>query len=284
MLLALAVARGESVPAAAGRVMRDAQGVAIVLEVDSGRLLACTRPDLAARRLVRPGSTLKPFTLLALVNTGRVRTPTAQVCPRRLRVAGRILDCSHPVSPLPLDATAALAYSCNCFFATAAAGMPPGELPELLNRLGLTSPTGLMAGEAAGWARRPAGSAQVVLQALGEAGVEVTPLAVAEAYRKLALRRKTLREPDEAMDLIFAGLEAATEYGTARLANPSDLPFPVAGKTGTSTGAGPVRHGWFAGFAPARDPRFVVVVYLEHGSGGRDAAPRAGELFRALLP
>lgn len=283
MLLALAVARGESAPAAAGRVMRGAQGVAMVLEVDSGRLLACTRPDLAARRLVRPGSTLKPFALLALVNTGRVRTPTAQVCPRRLRVAGRVLDCSHPVSPLPLDATAALAYSCNCFFASAAAGMPAGELPELLNRLGLTSATGLMAGEAAGWARRPAGSAQVVLQALGEAGVEVTPLAMAEGYRKLALRRKTLREPDEAMDLIYAGLEAATEYGTARLANPPDLPFRVAGKTGTSTGAGPVRHAWFAGFAPARDPRFVVLVYLEHGSGGRDAAPRAGELFRALL-
>jgi cell division protein FtsI/penicillin-binding protein 2 len=50
----------------------------------------------------------------------------------------------------------------------------------------------------------------------------------------------------------------------------------VAGKTGTSAG-----HAWFAGFAPAERPEVVVVVFLESGTGGADAAPVAGTVFRA---
>ena len=40
-------------------------------------------------------------------------------------------------------------------------------------------------------------------------------------------------------------------------------------------------HAWFAGFAPAQAPEIVVVVLLDQGRGGTDAAPIAGEIFRA---
>ena len=41
---------------------------------------------------------------------------------------------------------------------------------------------------------------------------------------------------------------------------------------------------WFAGWAPAEDPRVVVVVQLEgEGSGGERAAPVAKEVFTALV-
>ena len=40
-------------------------------------------------------------------------------------------------------------------------------------------------------------------------------------------------------------------------------------------------HAWFAGYAPAEDPQLVVVVLLDHGgSGGKQAAPVAGEILR----
>jgi cell division protein FtsI/penicillin-binding protein 2 len=108
--------------------------------------------------------------------------------------------------------------------------------------------------------------------ALGEANILVTPLEIVFAYRKLALQRKLLD-----------GLAAATEYGTARLARPAGM--AVAGKTGTSLDAASGQaHAWFAGYAPVDAPRIVVVVFLEQGAGGRDAAPVARELFQTLLP
>jgi len=73
----------------------------------------------------------------------------------------------------------------------------------------------------------------------------------------------------------------------------------VAGKTGTSQVVGlehteeleddevPVRHrdhAWFAAFAPAPDPRIVVVVLAEHsGGGGAEAAPRARRILEAFF-
>lgn len=78
----------------------------------------------------------------------------------------------------------------------------------------------------------------------------------------------------------------------------------VAGKTGTAQVAhraprpGEDRrqawyqsrdHAWFAGYAPAEDPRIAIVVLVEHGgNGGRNAAPLAmriiGDYFHEISP
>lgn len=59
----------------------------------------------------------------------------------------------------------------------------------------------------------------------------------------------------------------------------------IAGKTGTAeVGGGKPDHAWFAGYAPAKNPRVAFVVVLEHaGSGGREAGPVARELVQYLL-
>ena len=55
----------------------------------------------------------------------------------------------------------------------------------------------------------------------------------------------------------------------------------VAGKTGTAQcGPGQPDHAWFAGYVPAEQPRFAVVVVLEHGG---DAATAAGPLVKRLI-
>jgi penicillin-binding protein 2 len=71
-----------------------------------------------------------------------------------------------------------------------------------------------------------------------------------------------------------------TGYKYARL---SELEF--AGKTGTAeVGGNRPDHAWFAGYAPAKNPRVAFAVVLEHaGSGGREAGPVAKELVRSLL-
>ena len=63
--------------------------------------------------------------------------------------------------------------------------------------------------------------------------------------------------------------------------------FRVCGKTGTAEvwkGERKDHHDvWFASYAPYEDPRYAVVVMIEHGgSGGKTAAPIAGKIYRAL--
>jgi cell division protein FtsI/penicillin-binding protein 2 len=255
-------------------LMGNRAGAAVALDVDSGRILAHYHLKVAAQRLAPPGSAVKPFTLLALLGSGS--PPRALVCRRILNIGGRQMDCTHPASPDPLDAVAALAYSCNYYFASIARGLRNTDLVEAFTRAGLTSRTGLYPEEAVGEIFPPANLEGRQLLALGEANIRVTPLEMVFAYRKLALQRNL-------PPTILNGLKAATEYGTARLARPPGV--IVAGKTGTALdSASGQAHAWFAGFAPADSPRIALVIFLEQGVGGRDAAPVARQLFHVVLP
>jgi penicillin-binding protein 2 len=97
-----------------------------------------------------------------------------------------------------------------------------------------------------------------------------------------------------ALDVVRRGLWAVvndpggTAYGSARVPGAE-----IAGKTGTVQVIGQAQrteaaalpfkyrdHAWFTSFAPADDPRIVVVVFAEHGgSGSHVAAPIAQALY-----
>ena len=233
------------------------RGSVVLLDVDTGKVLQARREDA----LARPGSALKPLTLRALIDTARLPADDRLACGRRVSLAGRTLDCTHPVLVRPLNAEEALAYSCNAWFTRMALRLDAGEFYQNLQNAGLGSD---------GELTRAPSAETLQLQAVGEACVRVTPLELARAYRKLALLS---RKGAPALRPLFEGLEGAVRYGTAQAAATKGL--TVAGKTGTGEGA------WFAGYAPARDPRVVVAVYLEQGRGGADAAPVAGEVLAA---
>jgi penicillin-binding protein 2 len=81
------------------------------------------------------------------------------------------------------------------------------------------------------------------------------------------------------------GLRMVVEHprGTGRTVRMDEI--SIAGKTGTAeVGGGRPDHAWFAGYAPAEQPRVAFVVVLEHGgSGGRAAAPLARRFVQAML-
>ena len=65
-------------------------------------------------------------------------------------------------------------------------------------------------------------------------------------------------------------LQGVIETGTARRAFdgfPIDQ-IPLAGKTGTGEVYGKQATSWFASFAPADDPRYVVVLTVSQGGTG----------------
>jgi penicillin-binding protein 2 len=96
--------------------------------------------------------------------------------------------------------------------------------------------------------------------------------------RPLGLRPETI-------EAIRAGMKAVVAPGgtASRIANDK---YPIAGKTGTAQAPGGLPHAWFGGYAPANDPKLVVVVVIEHGGAGSQmAAPVARHVMdAALLP
>jgi penicillin-binding protein 2 len=85
------------------------------------------------------------------------------------------------------------------------------------------------------------------------------------------------------MDGIRAALAGVVSTGTARSASIQGT--VLAGKTGSAQNAQDVNrdHAWFAGFAPADDPKIVVVVMLEFGLHGSRAARIASKIVEAYL-
>jgi penicillin-binding protein 2 len=262
------------------QAMAGQRGTAVVLDVGSGRALAAYHLDVAARRVVHPGSSIKPFTLLALLEAGKVDARTALICKRPLTIAGHRLDCPHPDTKEPLGPAAAIAYSCNSYFTSLATRLTPADLRTGFVQAGFSSATGLAPHEAVGEVALAQSSEQLQLQAIGEWGIRVTPLELLHAYRDLALLSQ--KGGDAQIPALLAeGLQASVSYGMARAAQPG-LPMKVAGKTGTAlSDEGPWRHGWFAGYAPADNPEIVLVVFLENGHGS-DAAALASKIFAAF--
>jgi penicillin-binding protein 2 len=145
---------------------------------------------------------------------------------------------------------------------------------------------------------------------IGQGYLAVTPLQLAVAYSALAnggivvrphvarailsahgavIRRfhfppsRRLRLTD--VDAIRTGLyEAAHAADGTSTAIFGSFPVPVAGKTGTAQTPFGSDHSWYASWAPAGAPRVVVVVLIEHGGFGVEAAaPAAREIYSAFF-
>jgi penicillin-binding protein 2 len=148
--------------------------------------------------------------------------------------------------------------------------------------------------------------------AIGQGDLKATPLQLAVAYAAVAnggsivqphLGLKVLspqgelieRLPDarpKKLDVSLATLE--TVRRGIRLASNGPLgtstsvfagfPVAVAGKTGTAEMLGKGDYSWYASWAPADDPRYVVVVMIEQGGhGGTAAAPATRLIYNTLF-
>ncbi len=276
-LCAQGISKNEALQRATDRAMEKRIGAMVVADVATGQILAAAALDLAAHRLARPGSTVKPFVLMALLESGKLDARQRLLCRRPLRIGGVRMDCAHPASVVDLDAEEAIAYSCNSYFAEAATRLSGAELVQSLRRAALDSASGLVEGEATGRIETPRDREMLQLEALGDRGIEVTTLELLGAYRKLALQKRSGAGAAEVDAPVFAGLEQSVAYGMAHAANVEGM--KIAGKTGTAASRESAKtHGFFVGYAPAEKPEIVVVVYLERGNGG-DAAGVARVVF-----
>lgn len=256
-----------------------------------------------------PGSTIKPFTALAALESGRYdpRTPI-DTNPGFFRIGSKLIQ--DPVNRGVISLSQAVAKSSQVVFAKIALELDKEDVFDVLGRarLGEIPATGLP-GEAGGYLDSGQLRYPVVRAALAYGyGLSVTPVQLAQAYLTLAsggVHRPlsvvhTGKSPAERVfdqtltNEVLAMMEQVTsKEGTAYGARVSG--YRVAGKTGTARMVGPEgyddeRHAaWFAGIVPVSDPRLVIVVLINEPrsgvtGGGAVAAPIFARVARRSLP
>jgi cell division protein FtsI (penicillin-binding protein 3) len=291
-------------------------GSAIVLDARTGELLALVNePDFnpnnretlkgaafrnrAVTDTFEPGSTLKPFTVAVALESGRFRANSPiDTAPGTIRVGDRTIRDTHNYGLLSVAGV--IEKSSNVGATKIALALNKQSMWETLRRAGFGELTGVsLPGEMEGVLRSPARWVPVEQAALSYGyGISVTPLQLARAYGAIAndgvampltlLKRESPVDGRAAMSpatarALQAMIEGATgPNGTGVRAQVAD--YRIAGKTGTVRKLTPNGYSedqyvaWFAGFAPASDPRLVMIVLVDEPRsgiyfGGEVAAP-----------
>ena len=251
-----------------------------------------------------PGSTVKPFTALAALESDRYDTETIiDTSPGYFRVGGKLIQ--DPINRASLSLAQAIQKSSQVAIAKVALDLEEQAVFDVLARAGLGNfvSSGLP-GEAMGRFSNSQLRYPVVRATLAYGyGLSVTPLQLTGAYLTLAsggkriplsiLKQDRQTETEQVFDpehvrQVLAMMELVTsQAGTAsKAAVPG---YRVAGKTGTARivgkqGYDDERHvAWFAGMVPVSDPRLVMIVLVNEprsgvNSGGGVAAPIFGRV------
>lgn len=217
------------------------------------------------------------------------------------------------------DIRKAIADSVNVYFYTIGGGYKdqPGlgivNIEKYLRDFGWGETLGVdLPGEADGripnpkWKKEVKGEnwfiGDTYLTSIGQGDILVTPLQVAVATAAFAnwgtiftphLAAKIGEElvatkvkntgfiSKENMNVVREGMRRAVESGSSRFL--SDLPFSVAGKTGTAQTGHGRNEAWFSGFAPYENPEVVVTVLLEEGDKSDYAVRAAKDILQTYF-
>jgi cell division protein FtsI (penicillin-binding protein 3) len=301
-------------------------GSAVILDVQSGEVLAMVNQpsynpnnrdqfkasqtrNRAVTDLLEPGSTIKPFTVVAALESGQFRsTSMVDTAPGLFRVGKAVIRDSRDYGRISVATV--IQKSSNVGASKIALALPDETLWKIHARLGFGNVTGSgFPGEAGGLLSHARHWRDIEKATLAYGyGLSVTPLQLARAYSVLAangvLKPVTFLRTDELVEgerVIGASttqqvrrmLETVVQDGgtgtQARIAG-----YKVAGKTGTVKKA--VAGGYsedryisvFAGLAPVSQPRLAMVVTINepHGDayyGGEVAAPVFSKVMAGAL-
>lgn len=304
---------------------RATSGTAVLIDVKTGNVLAMVnapsynpnnRDQLQSFRMrnraltdsIEPGSTMKPFVILAGLDKGIIDDKTIiDTGNGIMRVGGSRVRDSEAAGKA--DLTTILKKSSNVGIATIALKMDVKEILAMYSAVGFGNVSGLrLPGEVTGIFpdRRRWSQFEQATLAFGY-GISVTPLQLAHAYATLAnmginkplnilkggTPGRTFRAADaDAARKVINMLEQVTHKGgTARSAKVPG--YRVGAKTGTSRKA---KAGGYsdqyvaltAGIAPISNPRFALVVVVNEPQGdkfygGSVAGPVFSEIMKGAL-
>jgi cell division protein FtsI (penicillin-binding protein 3) len=257
-----------------------------------------------------PGSTVKPFTILAALESGKYKPETiVDTNPGYIKVGRKTLQDHHNNGPMTVSEI--IMKSSQVGITKVALSIEADTVREAFQRVGLgQSPGTGFPGEGVGVVPSRVKWLDIERATFAYGyGLSVTALQLAQAYQVIAadgvMRRATLLkqsgpiaeeqvvDPQIAKQLQAMLAKVMSEGGTA--ASARTVGFSLAGKTGTAHKIG--KNGYqedkyrslFAGMAPAINPKVVGVVVIEDPKGGRYyggeiAAPVFAGVMGDILP
>ena len=320
------------IQSAAGNLLGSAKGAIVVMEPSTGRVLALQAyPDFnpntvanqweilrdhadsplvnrATQGIYPPGSTFKTVTALAAMEHLSGWQNFTVECTGEAYFEDKVIHCYNNKAHGTVDMKAAMAASCNCYFAALAEQIGAGDLAKTMRQVGMdkVSHFELETSRNNIFLEKGATESELVETAIGQGRTGVTPLYMAMLASAIANEGLMMQPyivdhvvypdggigkqqvPEKLMEICSADEAAVlkdmmTEVvtsGTGAAAAVSGV--TVAGKTGTAENATGNDHSWFIGFAPAEDPKVAVAVLIENSNYG-SATPIAGQMIRAAL-
>ncbi|MDR1565599.1 MAG: hypothetical protein LBS74_11645 [Oscillospiraceae bacterium] len=262
-----------------------------------------------------PGSTFKPAMAISGLQEGEISSDSLITCNRVYVKDNFRLKCLGAHGSL--NVTSALAYSCNIFFYETGYRLGIARMNDYCRQLGLGVPSGIGLGESKGTLagreqrlkqHKAWYIADTLTAAIGQNDNRFTPMQMASyimtmangGKRYSATLVKTIKSygfdktivPDTASQptllntmnlneaniaIVRQGMLEVTREGTAREVFGS-YPIDIAGKTGTSMGAGS-DTALFIAYAPLKNPQIALVIVGEHCLHGSSMAPVAKDIF-----
>ncbi|ATP46676.1 cell division protein [Pseudomonas putida] len=305
-------------------------GSLVIMDVKTGEVLAMVNqptynpnnrrsmfPAAMRNRAIidvfEPGSTVKPISMSAALQSGRWKTTDkVEVYPGSLQI-GRytIKDVSRSEGPI-LDLTGILINSSNVGMSKIAFDIGGEAIYRVMSQVGLGQYTGLgFPGERVGNLpnHREWRKAETATLSYGY-GVSVTALQLVHAYAALANDGKmvplSILKVDKAPEAVQAIPKETAETVQGMLQQVIEAPrgvfraqvpfYHVGGKSGTARKATVGSKGYtenayrslFAGFGPMSDPRYAIVVVIDEPSkggyfGGLVSAPVFSKVMSGTL-
>lgn len=316
----------ESALADAVEKQRATSGSVVVLDVETGEVVAMVNQpsynpnNTATRRgeqqrnraitdVFEPGSTMKPFTIAAALQSGQFKSDDIVfTSPGHYKIGKYEVRDEGDYGWLDLPGV--IQKSSNVGVSKIATQLEPRQMWKVFDEFGFGRPAGSsFPGEVAGYFNHPTLWHHVEQATLSYGyGISVSALQLARAYAAIANGGKLMQisfvkadepaqyeqilEPQVAGELVSMLEGVVSDEGTGRRAR---IPgFRVAGKTGTShrsQGGGYAEDRYvslFAGFAPVSAPRYAVVVVIHDPSAGQHfggvvAAPVFAEIMASAL-
>ncbi len=267
-----------------------------------------------------PGSTFKILTSAIGLETGVYSEKSAVYCPGYRMIDGQRIKCWKTIGHGQQNFRKGVQNSCNCLFMDIALKVGTGTMYEYFEKFGVNEKTGVdISGEGKGLtiAKEKVKNVDLARMGFGQA-IAVTPLELVTACCSVVnggellrpyivdrivdncgkevfkgerlVRRKVISESTSAQMRDI--LESVVTEGGGK--NAQVAGYRIGGKTGTAQKYenGRIAQGkyvsTFVGFAPADDPKYIMLFIVDEPSGGTYygslvAAPYVGRAYAEIF-
>lgn len=262
-----------------------------------------------------PGSTVKPFTVAAALESGSISTNMTYECKGSLEVGGHNIHCHNVWGDGVINLKEALAYSCNVAMMKIALATGKETFCEFQDIFNFGLKTNIdLAGEARTvnllFPQETMGAADLATNSFGQ-NFNTTMIQVIAGYCSLInggyyyephmvdkitnasgatvenIEPRVLKQTVSAhtSDLIKVFCKAVVEEGTGKTARPAG--YAIGGKTGTAETHPRDKEEFvvsFIGHAPADNPKIAIYVVVDRANAQKqDSARYATGIVRNIL-